>query len=535
MKHRIPYILSLLVLFTSLVGPASNAGASDLAVSNGVPGMVSYQGQVSVDGHPFGGPGYFKFTIIDPPGTTSYWSNDGTSTGGSEPTNAVTLPVNNGLFDVLLGDAGLGMPPLMPDVFSEPARLLRAWFSQDGSTFTLLVPDRPIASVPYALQAQMAADSGALNGHPASDFLTASQYLGRRWGAYVDTTGDVGQFSSITIGPDGLGLISYYDWDNADLKYVHCGNLLCNSGNTIVQLDTLGEQGAPSSITLGADGMALISYYDATNLDLKVLHCGNLLCNSGYTITSVDTAGDVGQFSSITIGVDSLGLISYWDNTNQNLKVLHCGDKECYASNTITTVDTHAYAGYNSTSITIGADGLGLISYWDFGSYDLKVLHCGNLECNSGNTSTAVDTAGDVGGYNSIIIGADGLGLVAYYDNTNGDLKVLHCGNPECSSGNTSTSVDTTSDVGLWNSITIGPDGLGLISYLDLTNFDLKLVHCGNLLCNSNNTIATIDAAGNVGNDTSITIGMDGQALISTYDHTTGDLKVIKMSGLGRR
>jgi hypothetical protein len=55
MKHRIPYILSLLVLFASLVGPASNAGASDLAVSNGVPGMVSYQGQVSVDGHPFGG------------------------------------------------------------------------------------------------------------------------------------------------------------------------------------------------------------------------------------------------------------------------------------------------------------------------------------------------------------------------------------------------------------------------------------------------------------------------------------------------
>jgi hypothetical protein len=243
----------------------------------------------------------------------------------------------------------------------------------------------------------------------------------------------------------------------------------------------------------------------------------------------------VGQFSSITIGVDGLGLISYYDNTNSYLKVLHCGNQECNWGNNITTVETHSHTGYNSTSITIGGDGLGLISYWDYDNLDLKVLHCSNLLCDSG-TSTSVDTIGDIGGYNAIITGADGLGLVSYYDHTNDDLKVLHCGNLLCDSGNTSTSVDTTGDVGLWNSITIGPDGLGLISYQDLTNFDLKLLHCGNLLCNSNNTSATIDAAGNVGgNGTSITIGMDGQALISSYDHTTGDLKVIKMSGLGRR
>jgi hypothetical protein len=164
------------------------------------------------------------------------------------------------------------------------------------------------------------------------------------------------------------------------------------------------------------------------------------------------------------------------------------------------------------------------------------VLHCGNLLCSSGNTSTSVDTAGDVGGYNSIIIGADGFGLVSYYDHTNGDLKVLHCGNPLCNSGNTSTSVDTTGDVGLYNSITIGADGLGLVIYQDITNFDLKALHCGNLQCSSGNIYTSVDTADDVGGvGNSITIGADGLGLISCYDHTSGDLKVIKLSGLGRR
>ena len=40
-------------------------------------------------------------------------------------------------------------------------------------------------------------------------------------------TQDVGQYSSITIGGDGLGLMSYYDFSNQDLKLARCSNLLC--------------------------------------------------------------------------------------------------------------------------------------------------------------------------------------------------------------------------------------------------------------------------------------------------------------------
>ena len=40
-------------------------------------------------------------------------------------------------------------------------------------------------------------------------------------------------------------------------------------------------------------------------------------------ITTLDSAGDVGWFTSLAIGVDGLGLISYHDNTNSDLKVVH--------------------------------------------------------------------------------------------------------------------------------------------------------------------------------------------------------------------
>jgi hypothetical protein len=85
---------------------------------------------------------------------------------------------------------------------------------------------------------------------------------------------------------------------------------------------------------------------------------------------------------------------------------------------------------------------------------------------------------GDVGSYTSIAIGADGLGLISYHDQTNGDLKVAQCNDTFCTSA-TSTILDSAGDLGETTSIAIGTDGLGLISYWDVSNLDLKVAHLG--------------------------------------------------------
>ena len=38
--------------------------------------------------------------------------------------------------------------------------------------------------------------------------------------------------------------------------------------------------------------------------------------------------------------------------------------------------------------------------------------------------------------YTSIALGADGLGLISYYDDANGDLKVVHCAERRLHRGN---------------------------------------------------------------------------------------------------
>jgi hypothetical protein len=296
----------------------------------------------------------------------------------------------------------------------------------------------------------------------------------------LDSTGNVGRYPSLTVGADGLGLISYLDATNNNLEVAHCTNLACSTF-TAAAVDASGKVGdSQTSITVGTDGLGLISYYDGTGGDLDVAHCSNLACSSAVT-TAVDTANDVGRSSSIAIGADGLGLVSYSDSTNTRLRVAHCSNVACTASTTW-TADNGPSVGFD-TSVTVGADGLGLVSYYDNGNGDLKAAHCSNATCSAATTST-LDSAGLVGQYTSSSIGIDGLGVVSYYDSSgsNLDLKVAHCVDVACSAA-TSTTVDSSGTVGWYTSLTIGADGLPLVSYRDVTGTAVKVAHCPNVFC----------------------------------------------------
>jgi hypothetical protein len=294
-------------------------------------------------------------------------------------------------------------------------------------------------------------------------------------------SGHLYAYPSVTIGSDGLGLVVYVDHSTHNLVTVHCTNVACSTFAAPTTIDPSGHVGdEQTSVTVGADGLGLISYYDSTNGDLDVAHCSNTACSSA-TANAVDTAGDVGSDSSIAIGADGLGLISYRDATSGHLEVAHCADVAC-SSVTATTVDNGSGVGADS-SLTIGADGLGLVSYFDNGNADLKVAHCSDAACSSA-TLTTIDSPGLVGEYTSATEGADNLAVISYYDHTGTDLdlKVAHCSNVACTSA-TTTTVDSTGDVGWGSSITVGSDGLPFVTYRDISNNAVVSTHCPDAFC----------------------------------------------------
>ncbi len=338
----------------------------------------------------------------------------------------------------------------------------------------------------------------------------------------VPSTGDEGLHTSMTIGFDGFPLISYYDATNGDLKVAHCSDVDCNSMPLTDTVDSSGDVGQDTSIIIGADGYGLISYYDVTNGNLKVAHCSNLECSYVY-IYIPDSVGDVGRYTSVTIGGDGLPLISYYDVTNGDLKVMHCAISSCSSVQTYTLDSTGNVGQY--TSIATGVDGYGLISYYDVTNGNLKVAHCNNYNCSTAAIYT-LDSVGDVGRYTSVTIGNDGFGLITYYDVTNGDLKATYCSYVVCNVG-ASFTLYSAGDVGQHSSVTIGADGLPLISYYDITNSALRAFHCSDVNCmvGSNSSIINV---GDVGFYTSLTIGVNGLPMISYYDMTNGNLSIAR-------
>ncbi|HZU87195.1 MAG TPA: hypothetical protein VFF78_06905 [Anaerolineaceae bacterium] len=556
MKRNFFNILAVLALIFSLVNAVQPAFASQLAqeIKAAItPTTISYQGLVKVDGQPFTGTGYFKFAIVSANGSVSHWSNDNTSVGGGAPTNPVPLPVSDGLFSVRLGDTTLsGMTRIIDAQTMWMAGrncLLRVWFSPDGvAAYTQLSPDRAFSSAPFALVAEYAVESSTLNGYSAGDFqqrVSGACAAGSTVQSVnadgtvnclplpinmghvlttVDNSANVGWYTSIAIGADGLPLISYYNVTDFNLKVAHCDDLACSTA-TITTLDSAGSVGTHTAITIGADGLGLISYRDYTNLDLKVAHCSNIQC-SAATITTLDGANNVGEYTSIATNDLGYGIISYIDLTNNDLMFARCLNSTC-SSSTLKVLDNGVISG--STSISTDHRGNPIVSYRDGGSSDLKMARCGQNTCYTVSINT-IDSTSNVSNYSSITTGSDGLSVISYYDSTNQDLKVAHCEDYNCSTVSIAI-VDEYEDAGKYSSIIIGSDGLPIIAYYTyyptITNGRLMIAHCSTVSCDAATPHKLDQDVNNTGLYTSIAIGMDGLPIISYYSENPGDLNVI--------
>jgi len=336
----------------------------------------------------------------------------------------------------------------------------------------------------------------------------------------LDSSGDVGKYTSLALGSDGFARISYYDDTNDDLKFVRCLDENCVTKN-ITTIDSAGNVGFEyTSLALGSDGFARISYYNESNNDLKFVRCTNADCAT-KVITVVDSSGDMGQFSSLALGSDGFARISYYASSGGNLNFVRCTNADCTTKN-ISTVDSSGDVG-KYTSIALGSDGFARISYINETNDDLKFVRCANADCSSA-TVTTVESSPNINRNTAVALGSDGFARISYYDDGNNDLKFVRCTNADCATKNI-TTLDSSGDVGRYSSLKLLSD-LARVVYHDGSNGDLKYIQCANADCSTKNV--SVPDPDNVGQYTSLAFGSDNFGRISYYDVGNADLKFLR-------
>ena len=211
-----------------------------------VPNLIHFQGSVKVLDSEISGVGQFKFAIVNAAGDTTYWSNDGSSTSGSEPTLSVGLTVSNGKFQVQLGDISItNMTAISSAVFENQSEtFLRIWFDDGTTGIQQLTPDRQIPTASYtksaggvtdgAITSSMIANGAVVaskiapgsvdSSNIASNAITSSKLAS---GAAVGLLGDLDE-SVVASG----GMVLSDDDDNAALAaagYIKFGSLASTS------------------------------------------------------------------------------------------------------------------------------------------------------------------------------------------------------------------------------------------------------------------------------------------------------------------
>ena len=289
------------------------------------------------------------------------------------------------------------------------------------------------------------------------------------WAVSTVDTGVTAFFGSLQLN-GGNPVVSYYEGNNADLKLATC-TANCQTATptwVVTTVDSVGNVGSFDSLQLNG-GNPVIAYSDTTNLTLKLATC-TANCQTAtptWVITTVDNAGNVGAYASMQLNAGK-PVISYYDATNGDLKLATCAANCQTATPTwvITTVDSVGDVGY-STSLQLNG-GNPVVSYFDSTNQALKLATC-TANCQTATPTWAITTA-DAGasvGATSLQL-SGGNAVVAYWEQTNRDVKLATC-TANCQSATPTwavTTIESAGDVGEFLSMQLN-GGSPVISYRD--------------------------------------------------------------------
>ncbi len=359
---------------------------------------------------------------------TTYWSNDGTSLDGSEPSAAVGVNVVNGLFNALLGDATLtGMTALNAALFAQPNLQLRVWFSDGSSGFVALSPLQRLTYTPYAAFTQSASNLlGALPVEQLAGTLPFSKLPG----------------GLVTNNQSGVNFAGSFSGNATGLTNLPVGALALTTTNSVLVgwgRNEYGQATAPRGL-INVLKAAVGRYHTvALKGDGTVVAWGNNVFGQTNVPAGLNNVIAVAARGYYSLALKNNGTVVAWGNnasgqTNvpaglNNVIAVAAGQFHSLALKNDGTVVAWGDNGSGQTNVPAGLNNV--IAVAAGGYYSLALKNDGTVIAwgNNGNGQTNVPAglnnviAVAGGEYHSLALKNDGT-VVAWGDNGNGQTNV---------------------------------------------------------------------------------------------------------------
>ena len=313
----------------------------------------------------------------------------------------------------------------------------------------------------------------------------------------VDSSGVLaGKYTSLVLDGNGYPHISYNCHNGGGgtfyLKYAYQ-----DIGGW--HLETVDDSpqavGDYTSLALDRSGYPHISYFDNTNRDLKYAYWDGAV----WLIEVMDNARRIGAHVSLALDENGHPHIGY--EGNYNLQYAHWDGTAWHNE----TVESGQYTG-RFPSLAVDGKGDPHISHYDGTSDGLRYTYRDTLRW----YSEIVDSTGDVGQSTSLALDGSDYPHISYYDYTNENLKYAYW-------DGASWHIETVSSMGYVQAST-APTSLALdqddyphISYYSATNKDMMYIYQDATGWHTE----TVDSEGDVGTYASLALDENGYPHIS--------------------